>query len=117
MKAKQILRFIIFCLVAFIIIHAIKDMNKRKESIENNKFETVAKVYKFNSNRSFSTYYYIYYYEGKKHIDNDDIDNGSRDLSIGKFYKVNLSTENPDYSEIILDKEITDTLKIKAAGF
>ena len=116
MKAKQILIFVILCLAVIMIVTAIKDTNKRKESIENNKFETVAKVYKFNGNRSFNHYCYIYYYDGKKYTNYDDIDNGDRDLCIGKYYKLNLSTECPNYSEIILNEEINDSIKIQNAG-
>ena len=101
----------------FMITSAIIDMNKRSDSIEKNKYETVAKVYKFHSNRSFNTYYFEYFYDGKKYRNSEDIDYGNREESKDKFYKVNLSTKNPQYSAIFLDHEIVDTSEIRNAGF
>ena len=65
-------------ILIFMITSAIIDMNKRSDSIEKNKYETVAKVYKFHSNRSFNTYYFEYFYDGKKYRNSEDIDYGTR---------------------------------------
>lgn len=60
-------------------------------------------MYKINSKRSFTdACYYFHYkevrYESWKAIDNS----GNRYLN--RYYRVELSTENPDYSEIFLDQ-------------
>jgi hypothetical protein len=111
--------FIIFgiFITIFMISSAIIDMNRRSKSVETYKFETVARVYKFSSNRSFNIYYYEYFFKGKKYWNNEDIGHGNRDGSVDKYYKMNLSTQNPDYSKIILENEITESSQIKAAGF
>ena len=36
---------------------------------------------------------------------------------IGKYYEVHISSEHPEYSRIQLDREVTDTVRIRAAGF
>ena len=36
---------------------------------------------------------------------------------IGKYYKVEFSSENTNYSNILLDKEIIDSLEIINSGF
>lgn len=99
------------------ISSAIIDMNKRSKSIERNKCETIAKIYKFSSNRSFNLYYYEYYYKGKKYQDYENIGNERREECVSKYYKMNLSTENPQYSKVYLSQEITDSSEIKNAGF
>lgn len=104
-------------LVIFVIVNASLDMKKREDSIENNKFETIGKVYKFNSNKSFNHYYYIYYYNNKKYSNYDDLDGFNREDCIGEFYKIHLSTENPQYSKILLDQQVTDTSEIINSGF
>lgn len=92
-------------------------MHKKEKSITENKHETVGKVYKFYSNRSNNRYYYKYSYNSAVYNDNEDLDYYGGDECIGKFYKVYLSTKNPQYSKIILDHEITDTTEILNAGF
>ena len=99
------------------IILAVVDMYKREKSIKKNEYETVAKVYKYYSNRSNSRYYYEYFYHGKKYQNDEDIDNGNQEECVNKYYKLELSTENPQFSEIYLEEEIVDSLKIKEAGF
>lgn len=40
-----------------------------------------------------------------------------REECIGKFYRISISTENPQFSEIHLNEEIIDTNKILSSGF
>lgn len=115
--AKKILITFGILITIFMVTSAIVDMNKRSNSIEMNKYETVAKIYKYHGNRSFHHYYFEYFYRGKKYQDYKNIDLGSREKSIGKYYKLNLSTINPQYSKILLDQEIIDTSEIRNAGF
>ena len=60
--------------------------------------------------------YYYYYYKGNKIESSESTNLNIYDL-VGKYYEVDISTKNLLYSRIQLDKEVTDTVKIKTAGF
>lgn len=117
MKKKYIPATIGIPILFYLIISALINMNKIEQNIENNKYETIGKVYKFFSNRSSSRYYFIYYYDGKKYNESNDIDYFGGEECIDKYYKINLSTKNPEYSKIFLDQEVTDSIEIVNAGF
>lgn len=74
-------------------------------------------VTKFHSNRSFETYYYTFHYNGRTYEDSDDIDYFDGEDHVGGYYMVRFSSENPHYSQLFLDKEITDPVAIAKAGF
>ena len=115
---KQINGAIIFMLFFGIIyLIAKNDMDFEENSIADNKIETICQVYKFYSNRSFSTYYYRFYFDGKEYFDSENIPGGEREKCIGKFYEIHFSSKNTEFSKIFLDFEIKDTLQIKNAGF
>lgn len=116
MSKKNPSLIVIICILVLIFI-LIRRGNKEQESIENNKYETVAQVYKFYSNRSNARYYYTYFYNGKRYRNSENIKNGNREESVNKFYKVYLSIKNPEYSILLLDEEITESKIIKNAGF
>lgn len=90
---------------------------KRETSIKDNNVITIAQVTKFSSNRSFNHYYFTYYYKGKKYDSFDNIYNQEREKCVGKFYTVEISSNDPAYSKIDLDKEVTDSIEIVSAGF
>lgn len=115
--AKKIFVAIVLIAAITMITVAIRDTEKRKKSIEIFKFKNIAQVYDFKSNKQFQGYYYTYYYENEKFAKSEDINDFSRENCIGKFYYMNLSTENPNYSQILLDQEVTDTAEILKAGF
>lgn len=114
---KNIFVFIGISIGVIMFILAILDMNNRENSINENKFETIGKVYKFHSNRSFNHYYFKYYYKGIEYNNYQNISSFGEDKCVGKFYKVDLSTKNPQYSIIFLSEEITDQIEIRKVGF
>ena len=115
---KQINGAIIIVLFFGIIyLIAKNNMELVEKSINDNKIESVCQVYKFYSNRSFRTYYYRFYFEGEEYFNNDNIDVGEREKSVGKYYKVIFSSKNVNFSKIFLEYEIKDTIQIKKAGF
>jgi hypothetical protein len=87
-----------------------------KADIEANSLETVAKVSKVIIKRTSTKCYYDYFYKGKNYQSYEYIDNNG-DFYIGKFYKIEFSSENPENSNIFLDSEIRDLSKIKMAGW
>ena len=104
-------------ILCYMIVSAIINTNRIEKDIQDNNFETIGKVTKFESNRSVSYYYFIYYYDNKKYSEHNYIDDQNRELCVGKYYKVNLSTKNPQYSKINLNEEISDSIKIANVGF
>jgi hypothetical protein len=117
LNSRKIVNFFgLFIAIALITI-AVVDTNKREKSINDNKYETIGEVYKFNSNKSFRRYYYIYYFKGVKYFNDQDLDEFGREECIGRYYKINLSSKNPEYSKIFLDQEVMDSTEIVNAGF
>ena len=114
-KNIVIILFILFGL--FIFVSAYIGVKKREDSIEQNKFETIAIVYKFESNKSNNRYYFRYFYNNKKYLNDENISGFNREDCIGKFYKIHLSTKNPQYSKILLEQQVTDTTEIINSGF
>ena len=115
-NSKNIVTAIFLMLVITMFTLAILDMKERSESIAAYKYETIGKVYKFYSNRSNNRYYYTYYYRDSVYKDDADLDNFGRERCIGKYYRMHLSTDKPQFSEIFLDQEVTDSAAIVAAG-
>jgi hypothetical protein len=114
-KEKIVGVFLVLIIGTFIYL-AEKDRLKIETSISKNKYETICRVSKIISRRSFTHTYYIYYYQGIEHESYDNIDVNEQDY-LNKYFKMNLSTENPAYSKIFIDEEITDSNLILKAGF
>ena len=91
--------------------------NKRDESIKNNRFYRIGKVTEFTSNRSFDNYTFMYYYNGRKYDATNSIKNEDEENCIGKYYKIELSIENPSFSNIFLEEPVSDMKNILNAGF
>jgi hypothetical protein len=118
MKNKQIIPAIIFFATLIVFIYySTKNAMSKEKSIDEFEINTVALVTKFYRNRSYETYYYTFYYKGKKYQNSEHINEFDGQNLVGKYYFVRLSSENPNYAEIFLDKEIHDTLEISKAGF
>ena len=61
--------------------------------------------------------YFEFYYNGNLITGRSDIYGFEGVRCIGKYYKVEFSSENTNYSNILLDKEIIDSLEIINSGF
>lgn len=104
---------IIIFIVFFYLIS--RDTKKFESNIREHKYQTICKVYRIETRRSFIHAYFYYYYNGLKYEAWENI-NFSGDNVINKFFKVDLSTENPAYSKIYFDQEVTDSTEIVKAG-
>ncbi len=93
-----------------------KAQNDIDSNIKENKYQTTCKVYKFESRRSSRHVYYYYYYDGIKYERWENC-NVSENEVLNKFYRVDISTENPSNSKILIDQEVTDSIEIVNAGF
>lgn len=112
-KIIGLIGILIFITFAYFINNSQTAIETR---ITENKYETICKVFKIESRRSFTHIYFYYYYNGIRYErwDNTNLTEGD---VVNKFFRVNLSTLNPKDSKILLDKEITDSTEIILAGF
>lgn len=117
MNKKYIPAIIGIPVLLYLVISGLINNDKIEKSIENNKYKTISKVFKFYSNRSNTRYYFEYYYMNKIYRNSENVDGYGKEQCVGKYYKINLSTKNPEYSEIFLDQEVTDSAEIDKAGF
>lgn len=101
----------------FFIFKAIYMQKMKNEDIELNKVEIIGKVYDFTWNKNFKYYYYLYYYNGVLYKNYDDIDYGEEEKSIKRYYKVILSSKNPENSKLLISEETIDSVEIANAGF
>lgn len=82
------------------------------EDIDNNLFVTIAKLK--DCGRYYSSY--IYYFDNKKYEGFYEGD-GDSDSKIDKYFTVEISKKNPQFSRLIIEKEIDDSIKISNSGF
>lgn len=119
-KKKYLPSIIILLLFAVFAIVSLLRQTKAEQAINDHKDVVIGKIHKTNSNRSFNLVYYTYYFNNQKFESSEDIDNHTRkhvrSLN-GRFFKVHLSSKNPEHSRIQLNEEVSDTLAIKSAGF
>lgn len=118
MKIRKKYLLSIIALTFFVIIFSWGLIQDKIELalIEKNKHTTIAKVTKTESRRTSGGVYYTYYFSNKA-FNTFESSSENQKKYIDKYYEVNISTEKPSYSRIQLDKEVTDTARIKAAGF
>lgn len=86
---------------------------KRDKIIDQNLFETVARVENVKR-RSFD---YTFYFNKRKYLASETNIKSEAYYSKGKFYIVELSSIKPNYSRLLLDHEITDSIAIANSGF
>lgn len=104
--------------ISFIIFiyFGIKKTNEQEQivnkEIDNNLIVTIGKVK--SRGRYFTSY--IYYYDKIKYKGSYDGD-GESDSKIGRYFKVELSKKNPEFSRLIIYDEIKDSIKIANSGF
>ena len=116
-RKEKISATLLFSFLSIAFLLSTLNQCKRETSIKDNNVITIAQVTKFSSNRSFNHYYFTYYYKGEKHDSFDNIYNQGREECVGKFYTVEISSKDPTYSKIDLDKEVKDSIEIVNAGF
>jgi hypothetical protein len=60
---------------------------------------------------------YIYIVDNKIYESAEKLNYECGKCKIGKYFRIKYSSKNPDYSELYFNQEVTDTIKIKEAGF
>ena len=86
----------------------------RDEDISNNLFVSVARIR--DSHKGNCTY--VYFFEGTKYTGYSSSSGYNGNVSIiHKYFKVELSKKNPQFSNLIIEEEITDSTAIANSGF
>ena len=107
----------LFCVaMGYFIYLSNSDENRKNGAISKNKFTTIAKVYEIESGRNYNYAHFYFFFNEKKYYSSEFITNDMR-KTINRYYKVELSIENPKYSQILLEQEISDKTEIVKAGF
>ena len=115
---KKSIYLLIFIIIAYTLWYlAERDMKEKSKSINQNYKSTIGLVVDFKKNKTISNYYFEFYYNGNLITGRSDIYGFEGVRCIGKYYKVEFSSENTNYSNILLDKEIIDSLEIINSGF
>lgn len=109
-----IIPLIAFCAITFLLYKNWE--NKHFLSDENAEF-TTGKVVDYTGPAGAQSieYKYRYYVYGVKYEGATKREKGSK--ALGKYYVVKYSKDKPKISELDLDQEVIDTLKIREAGF
>jgi hypothetical protein len=113
---EKIIGLIGICSLSLLFYISNHNAKIKEESIKNNNYETVGKVYEVSGNRSFTHAYYYYYYNGLRYNSFQSIKLLNKNY-VNKFYKINVSTANPNYAVIFFDQEIINFNTIKNSGF
>ncbi|GEM59252.1 hypothetical protein B0A78_11635 [Flavobacterium columnare NBRC 100251 = ATCC 23463] len=112
----KIIGFLFLLAIVIVLFRSYERKKNVQLDIEKNKLETIGKITKIVSRRSFKHIYYTYFYKNKKYESWENTNLNSKDL-IDRYYLIEISSFNPEYSKILLDKEITNINEIKKAGF
>ena len=95
-------------LFVFVFFKNYLDSKENHLDIENNKVETIGKVSKITTRKSFYKVEYYFYWGNTKFESETSIRENDKEY-LNRFFKVNFSARNPINSEILLDREIVDT--------
>lgn len=98
--------------LAWGILETSKHNKLQDEELSKNLFVTVAKIKDLHKNN----YKYVFFYDGVKYSAFQR-ENAGRNSNIGKYFRVEFSSKNPQYSRLKLDEEITKSVKIANSGF
>lgn len=104
-----IIALIVFCTLFF---GGLINKHIEADNIEKNRHVTIAKVTNTSSKRSSGGVYYTYFFANSIYTTFESTADNGPEL-VGKYFEVNISTKNPEYSKIQLDKEVTNTSSIK----
>lgn len=114
-RTEKILGTLCCVTIVILTLYSNKYQKEKKSMIDKYRYITVAKVDEIKPEKSFTVARFYFYYDGIKYESSEHIDDlGNRYMN--RYFKVEFSTENPEYSNIFLDQEVTDSTEIVKAG-
>lgn len=90
--------------------------NSIERKINENKYETIAKVYKIKYGAKNRSLEYKFIYKGKLYESSEPINGSEYVNSVNKYFVLHLSSKNPKYHRIFLDREVTNPNVIRNSG-
>jgi hypothetical protein len=118
LKYKDDINFILFLIIIGLGIGYITyDSSKKNEELEKFKQKTVGKINRIDTKgKGVSSFVYSFFIDNKMYVGRIDRDKNPY-IKINDFYEIEYSAKNPHINKIILDEEITDSVKIMNAGY
>lgn len=105
-------------LLLFIIIVSITLYNYSiSKDIKDNTYSTIAKVTGYSRGPAGRDYIEYKYYYNNKSYKSKEYAYENVDKYLNKYFKVDLSTKNPNHAEVFWDEEITDSVIISKEGW
>ncbi|MCG2610185.1 hypothetical protein LZZ90_01540 [Flavobacterium sp. SM15] len=113
----------ILAIVVLMIFNSVSNLDKKQEKElemlnSSNQFEqeiVIGRVYEITSGKNYEGAKFVYYYQGKKKVAEDGIAHYDESL-VGRFFRISNPSED-NHLTLYTDYEVTDTIKIKNAGF
>lgn len=90
---------------------------KYSQQLSNYGVYGIAKAVSLSKTGNTTNLDYIYFVNGVMFKGREYLGDECRKCKIGKYFRIKYSSKNPDYSELYFNQEVTDTMKIKEAGF
>lgn len=118
LKYKDDINFILFLIVIGLGIGYITyDNSKKNEELEKFKQKTVGKINRIDTKgKGGSSFVYSFFIDNKMYVGRIDRDKNPY-VKINEFYEIEYSSKNPHINKLIVDEEITDSIKIMNAGY
>ena len=88
-------------------IFSVNYNNSIKTEIDENRFETVAKIYDVKYGAKNVSLKYKFRYKGKIYLSGKPLDKIDKEKFINKYFRIEISIKNPNRNRIFLDQEIT----------
>ena len=115
---KKIIKALPLLAVTVAIFLFIRFYNTKIDNeLNENPFYSVARVTAVEYGAKNVSASYIYYYDNKVYRSSAPLKWQDNLRLENRYFKVQLSTKNPEINEILFDVEILDTLEIEKAGF
>ena len=86
---------------------------KSIDDLEQNKFITIGKVIDYSGGRNGGHFKCWYYYRGHKYYVTANASGYQENDCLDKYFEIKLSTLNPNNSELMLERQISDSTRIK----
>lgn len=117
MKFAKSQKWGILIVLSVLLVYYLFSLYQKKD-IDNNRVRTVGQIYGLDGGQATTSpnLRYRYYIKEKRYTGIASFDGDYRNYE-NNFYQIDYSAENPNWSEILLTRPITDTVAIKAAGF
>ncbi|MFK7061581.1 hypothetical protein V3Q90_15815 [Flavobacterium oreochromis] len=109
-------KIIMVIITALFLLCMILSINNYEEDRKKNEFETICYVNNGKISRGSKDISGYFFFKGKRYT-TYEIVHDSPNNYIGKYFKIILSSKNPNDNEILYNVEVTDINKIKKAGF